>query len=67
LTTAWPAGEIVDDLRRVPLPQDIPPGEYRIALGMYHGPTAERLPVRGPDGEPITSGMVSIAERVRVN
>ena len=66
-TTAWPVGEVVDDLRQVPLPHDMPPGEYQIALGMYHGPTDERLPVSGPDGEPIAGGMVSIVERVRVN
>jgi hypothetical protein len=67
MTTAWPVGEVVDDLRRVPLPQDMPPGEYRIALGMYHEPTDERMPVSGPDGEPMAGAMVSIAERVRVN
>jgi hypothetical protein len=67
LTTAWPVGVIVDDPRQVPLPLDVPPGEYSIALGMYDRQTRDRLPVHGPDGEPIVDGAILIERHVRVN
>jgi hypothetical protein len=57
-TTAWTVGEMVDDLRLVPLPKDLPAGAYQIAIGAYLGATGERLPVRGPDGEAIRDGIV---------
>jgi hypothetical protein len=66
VTTAWPVGEIVDDPHPVPLPEDMPPGEYRIAIGVYDRPTAERLPAYGPDGEPVANAMVLLGRTVEV-
>ena len=65
-TTAWAVGEIVDDMRLVPLPLDLPAGEYQIAVGAYHAPTEERLQVRGPDGEPIPDAVVFLGQQVHV-
>jgi hypothetical protein len=63
-TTAWTVGEIVDDMRLVPLPMDLPAGEYQIAVGVYYAPTEARLPVRGPNGEPIPGAVVLLGQRV---
>ncbi|MFN2230034.1 MAG: CotH kinase family protein [Anaerolineae bacterium] len=66
VTTAWPVGEIIDDPHPVPLPEGIPPGEYRIALGVYDRPTSDRLPAYGPDGEPAADAAVLLGRVVEV-
>jgi hypothetical protein len=47
-TSQWPAGEIVTDIVRLPLPADLPPGNYSLIAGMYRLDTLERL--RPADG-----------------
>ena len=42
-TSQWPATEIVTDLVQLPLPADLPPGEYTLITGMYLLETLERL------------------------
>jgi hypothetical protein len=64
-TTHWPAGKVIDDGHVVPL--DIPPGEYHIALGMYHLASGQRLPVRGPDGEPVADNTIVLGQEFRVH
>lgn len=44
-TWAWSAGERVTDSIPLPLPDDLPPGEYALALGFYRSDTGERMPV----------------------
>lgn len=43
-TTMWAAGEVLVDLHSVSLPADLPEGQYRLAVGMYHLETMQRLP-----------------------
>lgn len=43
-TSLWDAGEVVLDEVTV---GDIPPGDYRLVVGLYHPPGGERLPVSG--------------------
>ena len=43
-TTDWAAGEIVADQHLISFP-DLPPGEYRVVVGMYNAATGERLSV----------------------
>jgi 4-amino-4-deoxy-L-arabinose transferase-like glycosyltransferase len=54
-TGSWQVGQEHAYTHTIPLPPDLPPGDYRIALGLYDPRTLERLPVRGapptPDGE----------------
>ncbi len=42
-TSLWLPGRAVDDLHRVPLPADLPPGRYAVRVGLYDPATGERL------------------------
>ena len=64
-TTQWQAGQMVDDRHVVPL--DLSPGEVHVALGMYHLASGQRLPVYGPDGEPVADDTILLDRSFRVN
>jgi 4-amino-4-deoxy-L-arabinose transferase-like glycosyltransferase len=42
-TSQWAVGETVEDHALVPIPDDMPPGEYAVLVGLYDGATGERL------------------------
>jgi 4-amino-4-deoxy-L-arabinose transferase-like glycosyltransferase len=63
-TTHWVAGEIISDPRTLALPQDMPPGRYRVQTGMYVPETMERLPVFTENLDPL--GDVAILDFVQV-
>jgi hypothetical protein len=44
-TTGWAVGEVVRDGHTLELPPDIPPGTYRIVVGLYVRSSMERPPV----------------------
>jgi hypothetical protein len=44
-TAIWTKNERILDSHRLPLPPDLPPGQYRLAVGLYHQPTGQRLPL----------------------
>jgi hypothetical protein len=44
-TSAWAAGEPIIDARAISLPADLPPGEYRLLVGLYVAPDGDRLPL----------------------
>jgi 4-amino-4-deoxy-L-arabinose transferase-like glycosyltransferase len=50
-TSQWPAGEIVTDVIRVPLPANLPAGEYALITGMYLLETLERLSASNGAGD----------------
>ncbi len=50
-TTTWASGEVVADNYGVPLPQDLPPADYHLVVGIYLPSTGERLSVLGDEGE----------------
>lgn len=52
-TFDWPAGMQAVDEVEMPLPDDLPPGEYTLYTGMYVLETGERSPVSGSDGQPV--------------
>ncbi len=57
--TTWQPGVPVDDRRLIILPENLPPGEYRLFVGLYNWMTGERLRLAdGTDTLPI--GTVSI-------
>jgi 4-amino-4-deoxy-L-arabinose transferase-like glycosyltransferase len=51
-TTAWAAGDLILDEYQLPLPDNIPPGEYRIEIGLYD-PAADgkRIEMVNPAGQ----------------
>lgn len=51
-TRLWQTGEIVKDEWRVPVPEDVPSGEYELRVGLYDPISGERLPITR-HGEPI--------------
>ncbi|MBC7250096.1 MAG: hypothetical protein H5T62_07415, partial [Anaerolineae bacterium] len=67
-TSAWQVGQVVvDPAYIVSLPEDVPPGEYPLLVGMYELDSGQRLPVYGADGAALGDGLtiqtVEVAER----
>ncbi|MCB8928710.1 MAG: hypothetical protein H6652_24160 [Ardenticatenaceae bacterium] len=51
LTTTWQPGEVVLDNHGLLLPSELPPGSYRLLLGLYDlANPADRLPITTSDG-----------------
>jgi hypothetical protein len=44
-TSAWPEGSTFGHSASLQLPADLPPGDYRLLVGMYRWPSLERLSV----------------------
>jgi mannosyltransferase len=52
LTTIWQPGEEIIDNHGLLLPSDLPPGSYRLQLGLYDLANPDnRLPITAPAGE----------------
>jgi len=47
----WRPGDIVLETYAMQIPRDAPPGEYRLAIGLYHLDSGTRLPVLSSDLE----------------
>jgi hypothetical protein len=62
-TTQWQAGEQFVEERTLPLPQAS--GSYRISVGLYQLPNAERLLVTTADGRPVANNEVFLNSIVR--
>ncbi len=52
-TQDWPRDMQAVDEWTVTLPQDMPPGEYRVHTGMFNVDNQERMPVAGEGGETV--------------
>ncbi len=50
-TSTWQPGERIVDRYGLLLPDDLPPGEYRIAVGLYDAASGQRLPVSAGPGD----------------
>jgi hypothetical protein len=50
-TNWWETGEVVSDKITLSM-ADVPPGEYRLAVGMYEPEGGERLPISDNTGRP---------------
>ncbi len=64
-TSWWAEGEVVSDEITLSL-KDVPPGHYRLALGVYDPQTVDRLAAVGPGGTPIANNRVVLDEVVAV-
>lgn len=47
--TAWSPGQSLADSQTLALPDDLPPGRYRLIAGLYDWQSGQRLPVSGAD------------------
>ncbi|MBN1992987.1 MAG: hypothetical protein JW953_09815 [Anaerolineae bacterium] len=65
-TSIWSAGERILDPHVLPLPASLPPGQYHLALGLYHQPTGERLPLHVAGGGADAAGRLFIPQPVIV-
>jgi tetratricopeptide (TPR) repeat protein len=63
-TTKWEVGEIVRDQYDLFIPSDVPPGGYRLNVGMYLVETGERLTVS--DGEHSKSDTRILLQEIRI-
>ena len=64
-TSWWVEGEVVSDEIAISL-KDLPPGRYRLALGVYDPQTMDRLVAVGPDDTPIANNRVVLGEEVQI-
>lgn len=51
-TPAWQPGQILRDPYRLQIKDQARTGSVPLCIGMYDAQTGDRLPVRGPDGQP---------------
>ena len=63
-TSGWRPGEHIVDRYGLLLPDDLPPGEYVVAVGLYDPQAGEREPSSaGPEDFAINLGPVQVTER----
>ncbi|MCY4525987.1 MAG: hypothetical protein OXB89_05205 [Anaerolineaceae bacterium] len=55
LTSTWdrPEETLISPRFSLALPEDLPPGDYRVTLGLYNFETGERLPLRDATDAPL--------------
>lgn len=61
-TSTWAGDEIVEDRYVLRMPVDIPPGSYRVEIGMYDLQTMERLSVDGTGADRFVLPLTFTAE-----
>jgi hypothetical protein len=61
-TSIWSPGEIIPDEHTMPTP--LPPGPYRLAIGLYHQPSGERLTLQLPDGREDPQGRLILEQPI---
>jgi hypothetical protein len=66
-TTLWPSDAVVVDRRAVELPADVPPGAYRLAVGLYDLDTLERLPITCAEGDPTPENSLVLPTALQVH
>ncbi len=60
-TNVWVPGERVVAEYQIPIPPDLPPGEYTLEVGLYDWRTGERLPLADGSGDAVVLGRVRVA------
>ncbi len=57
-TSQWRPGEMIDDPYEIQLDSDLPPGDYRLQVGLYLLSTLRRLPLLDDDSRPVDDNVV---------
>ena len=65
-SSQWQADEMISDLIEMPL-WNLPPGEYRIAVGLTNPDTDERLPAWDAAGNLLPDNRYIFAESIRID
>ena len=65
-TSIWTPGEQILDPHTVVTPSDLPPGQYRLAIGIYFQPTGERLPLKFHTQTIDTTGRLTLPPPIEV-
>ena len=61
LTSDWPVGAVQADRHRIPIPADLPPGDYVVVAGLYlQSDPGARLAGIDPDGNPLPNQVVPL-------
>ena len=61
-TDRWVAGEVVSDTHRLTLPENLAPGLYHLAAGMYDPVSGQRLVAADKNGQALVDGVVMLGE-----
>jgi hypothetical protein len=64
-SSEWQADQMLSDLIELPL-WTLPPGEYRLAVGLTNPDTGERLPAVDPDGNPLPDNRYIFNEPITI-
>jgi hypothetical protein len=59
---AWQGGETIHDERYVTLPSNLPPGGYRVGVGLYDRASGARIAATGPDGQRLADDVAILFE-----
>jgi hypothetical protein len=59
-TSLWDPGEVIRDVVRIPMPAQVPPGDYEIVVGLYEFATGVRLPVADAAGNRPADDAISL-------
>jgi hypothetical protein len=65
-TSIWTPGERILDPHTLPTPDSLPPGQYRLAIGLYDQPTGERLPLNFADNGTDSEGRLILKQSITV-
>jgi 4-amino-4-deoxy-L-arabinose transferase-like glycosyltransferase len=61
-TWAWQAGDRVADPHTLPLPLDLPSGNYRLQVGLYRPEDGVRMPIFDRQGEPLPDAVLPLGD-----
>ena len=64
-TSRWVEGEVVSDSITLDL-AEVPPGRYRLAVGLYDPETLDRLPAVDAAGNPVRDNRVVLVEEMEI-
>jgi hypothetical protein len=67
-TSKWKPGELLDDDQSLDLPANLPPGRYKILMGVYRPTDFERLTVtNAPAGQTIIDGNSIVIQEITIS
>jgi len=65
-TTIWTPSERILDTHTLSTPENLTPGQYRLAIGLYHQPTSKRLLLHLPNGQIDTQGRLILKQSIAI-